>query len=154
MAFTEAEARALLLVEVGDDVNNTVAANWPLLWTVAGVMAGSLTSDTEQGALLRYQFALVKACDLLLGTVREDVSFSEKDRSEKLSELTANLQKKRETALIEIKRLTALVTGAAGIEVGALTTTHILSSPAGYVDANDPYYSGASPQRYYPRVAP
>lgn len=153
--MTPAEHQELILAEVGDDPTAPVVAPLlPTLWTIGGLWAAARTSDVAFQELLQHQYALVFACNVVLGANVYEVTFSEKDRREDLDQLSKHPQQIRANALtlIEDTLLTLTNPASAGIEVGVLTATVPVPSPSGYPDMADSYFRGY-PQPGYPRVA-
>jgi len=149
VALTDEQILEQVVAEVNDD--GTVAQQWGFIYDWAEEQALDIVSETSRYfQRLRYQYALLKSCDTLLGSVREHVDSAKQDRKLALDQLTKHLRSKRDEALAEIEclRKTARATGRAS-STGVMTTKAPLSGPVGGPDPNSTYYSGD-----YTKVAP
>src|SRR5438105_13988054 len=98
MPLTDAQRKDLILAEVGDD--GTAEGLWDAIWEKAAASAlliTASTSDTYQD--LQDAYAKIRAIDVLLGSVRTQVSAMQDRTRIELRELTANLPALRDAAL-------------------------------------------------------
>lgn len=151
MALSDADWQ-MLLAEVGDDAAQVVTEYRTQVDAYAARNAGYVSTLTTYTSDLQYQFARLKAIDILRGQARTRVSFSEKDRRVQLKELFENLTAMRADALNELSIIKERVGKGQGMGVGQLTATAPKNTvPAGVPDPNDPYFRG-QPWTYAPRI--
>lgn len=125
MALTEAQYKALIVAEVGDDAAGTVAAQIDVLW--------DLYADQSDAA--RYLRTKRHAITLLMGSVRTQVNTTGFDGSKiEWSDLLANLQAMLDAVDAEIAA-SAAAAGAGGVS-GVLTRTAPIAAPAGWAGAD------------------
>ena len=142
----------MLLAEVGDDAANTVLSFRPQIEAYASRNAGYVSTLTTYTSDLQYQFARLKAVDILRGSARTRVSFSEKDRRVQLKELFENLQAMHDDALAQVANIKVRVSRGQGMAVGQLTATSPQNTiPSGAPDPNDAYYRG-QPWTFVPHI--
>ena len=138
MALSEDQYQQLIIAEVGDNAQGTLASTVPIYWARYDAIA-----DLET----RYLYAKLASVDLMLGTVRGQVTIRDGDgASVDLNKLFDHLTTMRE----QVADLIAITiqTGSAGGATGDLTKTAPVMPPAGsLVDANDPDYRGNPYQR-------
>lgn len=97
----------------------------------------------EKVGRLRYLYVKCHGVDLLLGQVWEDVDYTDADVTEKLEQQAKNLQRMRDNAEAEIKKLEEWAGAAVGGLVGELTTkTPAPRTTAYQPDPNDAQYRG------------
>jgi hypothetical protein len=130
MPLLEADYKALVLIKVGD--TGTVAEVLDKLWT---------KHDTKVPIELQYNYVLVEAVEVLLGDNWRQFDASEDGQSGHMSQKFSNLLDLVKRADAEIVRLESS-RRAAAVQVGRLTTTAPIASPAFYPDANSPDYAG------------
>lgn len=132
MPLTEAQYKALIPVEVGDDAAGSVASNIDTLWT---------KNDDQPDLFTRYLTTKRDAIGLLMGRVRQMVSFHAlSGASVNLSDLMKNLETMLAAVNDQIVLQAEQLRSAA---LAPLTTTTPTTPPAGWPDANDPQYKGS-----------
>jgi len=132
----------LVISQVGDSAGGIVAASIATLWTL---------HDDQPTAALQFLFAKIGAIDLLMGTVREQVTQTglegvKSDLSDKLKALVLM----RAATVADLDRAINAGAGQDSTHAGAaglLTTTAPISPPTGAQDANSPDYRGNPYQR-------
>ncbi len=141
MPLSAAQYQQLIVTEVGDDAAGSVAANVALLWA---------KHDDQASDYVRYLYAKRDAVQLLMGRVRQMVTFKALDGANvNASDMMVNLQTMLEAVRAEIDEQARLLNGAGALDT--LTTTAPIGPPAvGRPDANDPQYRGGDP--YTPGV--
>lgn len=126
MPLTPAQYQALIVAEVGDTPDGQVAAQIAALWEVAGA---------QPSDVLRYLYTKRAAIDLLMGAVRQQVSFKALDgASVDLSDLMEHLTTMREATQQRIDE--AIATLDAGGAIAEITTTAPIAPPPNWPDAN------------------
>jgi len=121
-----------LIVTTLGDINGLLAANIATLW--------SLHDDQLNAAV---KFLLVKrgAVDMLIGSIRDDVTFRADTLTVNLSDKLKMLEAMKPTD-VDIQRAYRVSQGAA-YAAGALAATTPSTPPSGQRDANDPRYTGS-----------
>lgn len=142
MALTDAQYQQLIVAEVGDDAQSTLASTVPVYWVRYSGIA-----DLEA----RFLYAKLAAIDLMLGRVRGQVTIRDGDgASVDLNKLFDHLTTMRETVQTQIEG--ASQAGSASSAAGDLTTTAPIMPPAGSrIDANDRAYRGDPYRRRFRR---
>lgn len=138
MTLTDAQYMQLIVAEVGDDQQFTLASSVPIYWArYAGI------ADLET----RFLSVKLSAIDLMLGRVRGQVTIRDGDgASVDLNKLFDHLTTMRETVLAQIEIATQA--GSSGAASGDLTHTAPVMPPSGsLVDANSADYRGNPYQR-------
>jgi len=131
MALSEQQYQDLIILEVGDDANGTLATLLPLAWERFAAL----------GLEARYRAAKLAAIDAMLGRVRGQVRIvGVGGASVDAHQLTTHLQDMRATLQAQIDAETA--GAAAGGAMGDLTTTAPIAPPLGAWDASDRAYRG------------
>lgn len=129
------QLKNLIVTEVNDtsgQVNVQIDTVWALYQRYAGV-------DIR----LQYQLALVKAIDIALGQIREDVNFSTSgDLTVSLQQKFANLMQMRQNAQDEIETIKAELKGTRGGAIAQLIQVAPVMPAIGGVDANSLEWNG------------
>lgn len=138
MALGETDYQNLIVLEVGDDADGTLAANIATLWAQ---YAGA-ASDT-----LHFLYAKQSAIDLMLGRVRQHVDIRALDGAEvKLDQLSVHLLRMR--AGVDALIAAELAAVAGGPAAGPITATAPVAPPCIHMpDANDRAYRGDAYRR-------
>lgn len=154
MPLDDTALQALIVSECGGAVapagsnvpalTAALAAQLPTIWALYAGKAGV--------PLLRYQYALRHAVRFLQGQNWAEFDWTNDSRSEKRSQISANLADLYSQATAEIALLEKNARGARGPKVGRLTTAAPLplseaENPATVFDPNSPRYGGDARQR-------
>lgn len=133
MPLTEADYKALIILQVGDNTAGVLAANIDLLWT---------SHDDVSDPALVASLTKRDAIDLMLGQVRTNVDFRTSSGSAvSLSDLFDHLLKMRQAVELEIAAAQASL-GGGGALAPLTTTAPIERDSAGGPDPNSRVYRG------------
>lgn len=135
MSLSEDDYKTQIVAEVGDTPDGFLVGCITRLW--------GMYEDLAAQPRLRYWYVLKKACETLLGHVRENPDFStQSDLGVKLNQLFTNLlamaKQAEDNICLEKKGVAARIP-----LVGVLTTQAPTVPPPGALDANAPRYGGS-----------
>lgn len=131
------QLKALIVDEINDAsgrVSQRIDTIWALYQRYAGI-------DIR----LQYQYALVKAIDIALGYIREDVNFSTSgDLTVSLQQKFANLMQMRDNAAEEIEVIKQELKGTRSGVIAQIERVAPIQPLNGAPDANSLDYSGSA----------
>jgi hypothetical protein len=136
MPLNANEYRNLIVTQVGDSTTGVVAANVDTLWTL---------HDDQPTLPRQFLHAKRDAIQVLMGTVREQVTIARSGTQTDLTDKMRNLQAMLSAVDAEIATIETLALKAASQArpmSGQLTATAPRSAPDGWPDANDPALRG------------
>lgn len=135
MAPTEIQYKALIIAEIGDNDQQLLARTIDGAWL--------LYDDYSTLPAVRYQLALRKCIELMMGSVRNDVTVRSDGETANNSDRIKHLQMMLENATMEITRLISQASRRVGGATGTITRTAPTMPPTTTsIDANDPAYRG------------
>ena len=125
--LTDGELMTLIVDEVNDPAGR-VSARIQTIWMLYA----------RYPPPLRYQMALVKACGIALGSIRDDVNFNQSgDLAVQLAQKFDHVNTILQAAVAERDRVRAELQSAAAPSVGYLTQTAPVLPPTGAIDGNE-----------------
>jgi hypothetical protein len=132
--LTADQYRTLIVTEVGDSAAGIVNSQISIIWSLY---------DAEPGLYRQYLHAKRKAIDLLMGTVREQVTIGGSGKTTDLNAKLRNLQIMRDDVTAEIGDERATRADARAPVSGQLMTTAPIAQPGtSRVDANATRFRG------------
>ena len=143
-APTVEQYKQQVIREVGDNDAGLLAAQIELIWTLAGAKSTV--------PAIRFYHAKLTAIDMMMGSVRQEVSYADLALKESLEELMDNLLKMKASVKDDLAAAVATQGQTGGARRGGaagVITRQAPSSPPwpGGIDANDPAYRGDAYRR-------
>jgi hypothetical protein len=136
MPLSEAQYKAKIILEVGDNEAGLLAANIDLMWAA---------HDDQADSAVRFLYAKRDAIDVMLANTWKRVSYKALDgASVDLNKLFEHLHAMRndvEAAIAAARELTSAASNGAGA-IGQLTKTTPITPDAGQLDPSDRRYRG------------